>query len=309
MFDSLFPIKKQDLFGMYQKAVASFWTVSECDLQRDSVDIAKLSDAELQILKSILAFFAASDIIVNENIIQNFYNECIYPEAKQFYAIQMGMESIHTHMYNLLIECYFSSSDRTELFHGIETNEHIKNKAMFCEKYMSREVVLGTRLVAYAAVEGIFFCSSFAAIFFFKKRGLLPGLTFSNELISRDESLHAQFSCMLYESLCEDNHIEACDVINDIIREACECEIRFVEHMLSSQVLGFTSSMMVQYVKFMGNFILQMLHCDPIYADAHQPFEFMDMQSLVTKTNFFESRVSEYAKVQSDRVFSLEEDF
>lgn len=310
-FEPLFPIKHPALFELYEQSVRSFWTVYEVDLERDGDSLAKLSRAEMHLLQQVLSFFAASDIIVNDNIMNQFYNECVYAEAKQFYAMQLGVESVHTHMYNVLIERYFPPSERVKLFHGIESNPHILNKAKFCVDFMNHREPLGVRLVAYAAIEGIFFCSSFACIYFFKKKGYLPGLTFSNELIARDESLHTKFSCELYKTLTGARVTAVVDQcrIHAIIQQAFDCEAEFVKDMLSGEILGFTSSMMLDYVRHVCNVVLGMLNCDPLFIGVEQPFEFMDMIGLTTKTNFFESRVSEYAKPRSDRVFSLEEDF
>lgn len=309
MFQPLFPIKQTHLYKMYEKSVASFWTVQEVDLEHDVPDLHKLSPGEKKMLANILSFFAASDIIVNENIMQNLFQNCVYPEAQQFYAFQMGMESIHTVMYNLLIERYFGSG--SDLFHGIENNVHIQNKAKFCLQYMNTEVSNAQRLIAYTAVEGIFFCSSFACIYYFKKRGLLPGLTFSNELISRDESLHAEFSCLLYKTLVTDQHFVALpqETIHQILIDAVEHEVQFVNDTMSVPVLGFNSDMMCSYVKFVADGWAVMLGCEKIYGDSN-PLEFMDMISLNTKTNFFESRVSEYSRVRDqNRTFEMHADF
>ena len=309
MFEPLFPIKKPALFSMYEKAVASFWTVQEVDLEHDQEDFKNLSDGERKMLSSILSFFAASDIIVNENIMQNLFRTCVYPEAQQFYAFQLGVESIHTVTYNIIIERYFGQN--SDLFNGIENNIHIKNKANFCLSFMHENVQTSQRLIAYTAVEGIFFCSSFACIYFFKKRGLMPGLTFSNELISRDESLHAQFTCMLYKTLVNDKHISPLseNEIHTILKTAVEHEIAFVNDAMSLPILGFNSEMMGQYVKFVADGFAVMLDCNKIY-NVTNPLEFMDMISLSTKTNFFESRVSEYSRVRdTERKFVLSADF
>lgn len=309
MFQALFPIKQANLYSMYEKAVASFWTVQEVDLEHDLSDLCKLGVGEKKMLANILSFFAASDIIVNDNIMQNLFQNCVYPEAQQFYAFQMGIESIHTVMYNVLIERYFGSN--SDLFNGIENNVHIKNKAGFCVEFMHADVPNSQRLIAYAAVEGIFFCSSFACIYYFKKRGLMPGLTFSNELISRDESLHAEFSCVLYKTLVKDNHIDALEQtkIHEILSRAVDQEIEFVKDTMSVAVLGFNADMMSTYVKFVADGWAVMLGCEKIYG-VNNPLDFMDMISLNTKTNFFESRVSEYSRVRDNtRLFEMHADF
>ena len=309
MFEPLFPIQKPDLFALYNAAVQSFWTVNEVDLEKDELD--KLSEVERSIVSKILSFFAASDIIVCENIMQSLYRDCVYAEAKQFYSIQMGMESVHTHMYSLLIERYYGCGETAKtLFDGIETNEHIRNKAEFCMKYMLPDMPMSQRLVAYAAVEGIFFCSSFATIYYFKKRGVLPGLTFSNELIARDESLHAQFSCMLYKQQVHDKILTALtqEIVVQIIEDACDHETRFVSDVLKDPVLGFNCEEMTQYVKYMGDYLLVMLGFGKFY-NVPNPFDWMDLQALQSKANFFETRVSEYSKPKSKRIFSLDEDF
>ena len=309
MFQPLFPIKQVQLYNLYEKAVASFWTVQEVDLERDVVDLDKLTPGEKKMLSSILSFFAASDIIVNENIMQNLFQNCVYAEAQQFYAFQMGIESIHTVLYNVLIERYFGSN--SDLFNGIENNIHIKNKAQFCSEYMQNDVCNSRRLVAYAAVEGIFFCSSFACIYYFKKRGLMPGLTFSNELISRDESMHAEFSCILYKTLVADQHLRELpeQEIHQILESAVDHEIAFVNDTMSFPILGFNADMMATYVKFVADGWAVMLGCKKIF-NVKNPLEFMDMISLNTKTNFFESRVSEYSRVRdTDRTFEMHADF
>ena len=309
MAEPLFPIKQRELFQMYEKAVASFWTVSEIDLEHDLDDLAKLTQGESRILRNILSFFAASDIIVNDNIIKNLWSDCVYPEAQLFYSFQLGVESIHTVMYNTLIERYYGSD--SSLFDGIENNIHIKNKADFCVKYMDSGVSHAKRLVAYTFVEGLFFASSFASIYYFKKRGLMPGLTVSNEFISRDESLHASFSCLLYKTMVNDKHIERLSQaeVHQIVSEAVDHEICFVGDTISEPVLGFNADLMSTYVKYVADLFVTMLGYEKLYH-ATNPFEFMDMISLNTKTNFFEARVSEYSKLRDcERKFDLTADF
>jgi ribonucleotide reductase beta subunit family protein with ferritin-like domain len=309
MFTPLFPIKNHRLFSLYEQAVSSFWTTSEIDLEKD--DITVLSPGMLHMLKTVLSFFAASDIIVNENILKNFYDECVYPEAQLFYGIQLGMETVHTVMYNMLIDKYFDSAAKSDLFNGIETNVHIRRKADFCNSYMAKSLPLSERLLAYAAVEGIFFCSSFATIYFFKKKNLLPGLTLSNEFIARDESLHAKFSCQLYSELVKDKHLPAVAVerAHEIFNHAVNLEVEFVRDMLRYPVLGFTVPQMCDYVMCVANTLSTFLEYPGLKSNVKQPFEFMDLISLVSKANFFESRVSEYSKVRSARIFDTTADF
>ena len=304
-FEPLFPIKKKDLFTLYNQAVQSFWTAQEIDIAND--DISKLTESERHILATVLSFFAASDLIVNENIAENLYKLATYPEAKMFLAFQSGVESIHTHLYSLLLEAYFGTN--TDLFKGIENNPRIRAKAEFCEEFMKE--ANGELLIAFACCEGIFFSSSFASIYHFKKSGALPGLTTSNEFISRDEALHARFTCALYLELVKDGHIEAVPEsrIVEIVQRSCNLEIDFVNDVLANPVLGFTADAMSDHVRFVADRILQMLEVAPVFNIPESPLPCVEICELSQKANFFEVRNSEYKKIQGERVFSLDADF
>jgi ribonucleotide reductase beta subunit family protein with ferritin-like domain len=307
---ALFPIQNIGLWDMYESAVRSFWTPSEIDLSRDKACLSQISEAEKSQLFSVLAFFAASDVVVNDNLVVRFYAEIDIPEARQFYAVQMAMEAIHTHVYASLIETLAEPDERARLFDGIESVPSVRAKASFAQKYTSTDRPLGERLVAYAFVEGVLFSSSFACIFNIKKRGLFPGLSLSNDFIARDEGLHARFSCAVYGALCDAGTIPKLDEarIVEIAREAADAEIAFVEDSLAVPFLGMNSESMTMYVKFVTDHILGMLGVERTYR-VENPFGFAELISLQTKTNFFEARVSEYAKPRGDRLFSLDVEF
>lgn len=272
----------------------------------------KLSDNDRHFIKHVLAFFAASDGIVNENLAMNFANEVQISEARCFYGFQIAIENIHSEVYSLLIDTYIKNpQEKTKLFHSLETIPCVRRKADWAFKYTDPEVsTFAERVVAFAAVEGIFFSGSFCAIFWLKKRGLMPGLTFSNELISRDEGLHCDFACLMYKMLV--NKLPE-SRIQEIIKEAVEIEIEFVSDSLPVELIGMNSKLMGEYIKFCADRLLGALGCSKVYK-AKNPFSFMDMISIQGKTNFFEKRVSEYSisgvgvSAESQK-FSLDEDF
>ncbi|MGB0182700.1 MAG: ribonucleotide-diphosphate reductase subunit beta [Schleiferiaceae bacterium] len=289
----IFPIQHSDIWDWYKKQEASFWTAEEIDLHQDVVDWKKLNDDERYFLKHILAFFAASDGIVNENLAENFVNEVQYSEAKFFYGFQIMMENIHSEMYSLLIDTLVDNdAEKDELFNAIERFPAIKKKADWALRWIESES-FAERLIAFAAVEGIFFSGAFCSIFWMKKRGLLPGLATSNEFISRDEGLHRDFACHLHN-----NHLVnkvPVERITQIITEALDIEREFITESLPVNLIGMNAKLMSEYLEFVTDHLLETLHCPKVYGTAN-PFDFMDMISLEGKTNFFEKRVSEYKK-------------
>ena len=290
----LFPIKHHDIWEWYKKQEASFWTVEEIDLSQDIIDWnTKLNDDEKYFIKHILAFFAASDGIVNENLAENFVNEVQYTEAKFFYGFQIMMENIHSEMYSLLIDTLIKDdTEKDRLFHAIENFEAIKKKAEWAIRWIESPS-FAERLIAFAAVEGIFFSGSFCSIFWLKKRGLLPGLATSNEFISRDEGMHCDFAVHLHNNHLLNKVPE--ERIKKIILEALEIEREFITESLPVDLIGMNSRLMIQYLEFVTDRLLGELGC-PKEFDVENPFDFMDMISLEGKTNFFEKRVSEYQK-------------
>ncbi|GAO45867.1 hypothetical protein SAICODRAFT_77829 [Saitoella complicata NRRL Y-17804] len=291
----LFPIKYHEIWQMYKKAEASFWTAEEMDLSKDLHDWEnRLNDDERFFISHVLAFFAASDGIVNENLLERFSNEVQVPEARCFYGFQIMMENIHSETYSLLIDTYIKEpAQRTYLFDAIETIPCIRQKAQWALTWISdKNSTFATRLVAFAAVEGIFFSGSFASIFWLKKRGLMPGLTFSNELISRDEGLHTDFACLLFSHL---RKRPSKKVVEDIITEAVKIEQAFLTESLPVPLLGINAKLMEQYIEFVADRLLVALGNDKYY-NATNPFDFMENISLAGKTNFFEKRVSDYQK-------------
>ncbi len=307
----LFPIKHADIWKFYKKAEASFWTAEEIDLSQDTVDWEnKLNDDERHFIKHVLAFFAASDGIVNENLAINFLNEVQYPEARCFYGFQVMMENIHSETYSLLIDTYIKdNAEKNHLFKAIDTLPCVKKKADWAVRWINKGS-FAERLIAFAAVEGIFFSGSFCSIFWLKKRGLMPGLSFSNELISRDEGLHCDFACMLYTQLV--NKLPE-QTVQNIIANAVEYEKEFVSDALPVKLIGMNSELMCQYIEFCADRLLVALGVGKIY-NAKNPFDFMEMISLQGKTNFFEKRVSEYQKSgvmssSAEQQFSLDEEF
>lgn len=305
----LFPLKYNDIWEMYKTGEHSFWTAEEIDLAQDLTDWEeKLNSDEKHYIKNVLAFFAASDGIVNENLAENFLKEVQYPEAKCFYGFQIMMENIHSETYSLLIDTYIKDEkERDHLFNAIETVPSVKKKAEWALKWIESES-FAERLIAFAAVEGIFFSGSFCSIFWLKKRGLMPGLTFSNELISRDEGLHCQFATLLHNKYVQNKVSE--ERIKQIITEAVEIEKEFVSESLPVSLIGMNADLMKQYIEYVADFWLIELGCSKVYG-VENPFDFMDMISLQTKKNFFEGRVAEYQKT-SDKTIdfdNLEEDF
>ena len=306
----LFPIQNPDVWEFYKKAEASFWTAEEIDLSQDLKDWNGLNQNEQHFIKHVLAFFAASDGIVNENLAVNFMQEVQMPEARCFYGFQIMMENIHSETYSLLIDTYIKDpKEKDYLFNALETVPAVQKKGEWALKWINSEN-FAERLIAFAAVEGIFFSGSFCSIFWLKKRGLMPGLTFSNELISRDEGLHCDFACLLYGYL-ENKLSEA--RVQEIIRDAVSIEQEFVTDALPVSLIGMNAKTMSQYIEFVADRLLVSLGCAKIYNTAN-PFDFMEMISVQGKTNFFEKRVAEYQKAgvmseRTDNVFSLDEDF
>ena len=301
---SLFPIEHPDLWSMYKQHVASFWTADEIDLSADLTDWQeKLSDSERHFISMVLAFFAGADGIVMENLAERFCRDITVPEARCFYSFQMAMESIHQETYCLLIDTYITDpKDRELLFSAHTRVPSVERKAKWAQRYIGCDASFAERLVAFAAVEGIFFSGSFCAIFWLKKRGLMPGLTFSNELISRDEGLHCSFACQLYAKL--QNKLSEED-IHTLIREAVAVEKDFICDALPVSLIGMNAALMSQYIEFVADRLLKDLGYRPLYGSKN-PFDWMDMISLEGKTNFFEKRVGEYQK--SGVMASLSED-
>jgi len=290
----IFPIQHADIWDWYKKQEASFWTAEEIDLEQDIVDWEnKLSEDERYFLKHILAFFAASDGIVNENLAENFVSEVQYTEAKFFYGFQLMMENIHSEVYSLLIDTYIKNEkEKAELFQAIEVFPAIKKKADWALKWVESDS-FAERLIAFSAVEGIFFSGSFCAIFWMKKRGLLPGLTFSNELINRDEGLHADFAVFLHQKHVKNKVPKS--RITEILVDALQIEREFITESLPVSLIGMNAVLMTQYLEFVTDRLLVEYGCDKVY-NVNNPFDFMEMISLEGKTNFFEKRVSEYQK-------------
>jgi ribonucleotide reductase beta subunit family protein with ferritin-like domain len=300
---SLFPIEHPDLWNMYKQHVASFWTADEIDLSADLTDWKdRLTDSERHFISMVLAFFAGADGIVVENLAERFCREVTVPEARCFYGFQMAMESIHQETYCLLIDSYISDpKDRDMLFTAHTSVPSVRKKAKWAQRFIGSDASFAERLVAFAAVEGIFFSGAFCAIFWLKKRGLMPGLTFSNELISRDEGLHCTFACQLYSKL-ERKLTEA--EIHALIGEAVQVEQSFICDALPVSLIGMNASLMSQYIEFVADRLLKDLGYKPLFGSKN-PFDWMDMISLEGKTNFFEKRVGEYQK--SGVMASLEE--
>jgi len=308
----LFPIEHDDIWAFYKKSEASFWTAEEIDLHQDISDWeTKLSDNEKHFIKHVLAFFAASDGIVNENLAENMVREVQYTEAKFFYGFQIMMENIHSETYSLLIDTYIKDSkEKDYLLNAIDHIDCVKEKADWALRWISNGS-FAERLIAFAAVEGIFFSGSFCSIFWLKKRGLMPGLTFSNELISRDEGMHCDFACLLYNKHIKNKLSK--ETIRMIITDAVEIEKKFVTDAIPVALIGMNAELMCQYIEFVSDRLLVALGNEKAY-NVENPFPWMDMISLQGKTNFFEKRVGDYQKAgvmaeKDKQVFSLEEDF
>lgn len=289
----LFPIRHHDIWEMYKKHEASFWTAEEIDLSQDMKDWEGLTDGERHFVSHVLAFFAASDGIVNENLAVNFLSEVQYAEAKCFYGFQIMMENIHSETYSLLIDTYIKNpTEKDRMLRAIETIPCVQKKAEWALKWISSPN-FAERIIAFAAVEGIFFSGSFCSIFWLKKRGLMPGLSFSNELISRDEGLHCDFACLLYEKHIQHKLPE--ERVVEIIADAVKIEQEFVTDSLPVSLIGMNAMLMNQYIEYVADRLLVALGCKKIY-NVTNPFDFMEMISLQGKTNFFEKRVGEYQK-------------
>lgn len=308
----IFPIQYHDIWQMYKKAEASFWTVEEVDLSKDLTDWEKLNDNERHFISHVLAFFAASDGIVNENLVERFSQEVQVTEARCFYGFQIAMENVHSEMYSILIDTYIRDPhQRDYLFNAIETMPAVKRKADWAMAWISSKTSnFGERIIAFAAVEGIFFSGSFASIFWLKKRGLMPGLTFSNELISRDEGLHCDFACLMFQHLVQKPSKER---IIAIISEAVKIEQEFLTDALPVKLIGMNCQLMSEYIEFVADRLLVELGVGKVY-NTKNPFTFMELISLDGKTNFFEKKVGEYQKWgvtanRLDNVFTLDADF
>jgi ribonucleoside-diphosphate reductase beta chain len=308
----LFPIEHDDIWAFYKKAEASFWTAEEIDLEADLIDWEnKLNDDERHFIKHVLAFFAASDGIVNENLAENFLSEVQYTEAKFFYGFQIAIENIHSETYSLLIDSYIKDPvDKSNLFNAIDTMECVRKKADWALNWIDNGTY-AQRLVAFAAVEGIFFSGSFCSIFWLKKRGLLPGLSFANELISRDEGLHCDFACLLYTDHLV--HQLPKEEVQKIIIDAVDIEKEFITVSLPVRLIGMNADLMSQYIEFVADRLLLELGNEKVY-NVGNPFDFMEMISLQGKTNFFEKRVGEYQKAgvtgnRENNTFTLDADF
>jgi ribonucleoside-diphosphate reductase subunit M2 len=306
----MFPIEHQDIWEMYKKQVDCFWRAEEIDLSKDMNHWLSLSDAEKYFVSMILAFFAASDGIVLENLGSRFMNEVQVSEARAFYGFQIAMENIHSQTYSLLIDTYIKNpEEKDKLFNGIENFPCIKKKADWAQKWIGdKRSSFATRLIAFACVEGIMFSGAFCSIYWLKKRGLMPGLTFSNELISRDEALHTEFAILLYKKLLKK---VSKNKVYEIIKEAVAIESEFICDALPCRLIGMNAELMTQYIQFVADRLVVQLGYDKIY-NVINPFSWMEMISVEQKTNFFESRVSDYAlanKTVTSDIFELTEDF
>ncbi len=318
---TLFPIEKPKLFQKYQDHLAVFWTVEEIDLAKDLKDWVKLSEGEQYFIKNVLGFFAGSDGIIQENLAARFMNEIQLAEARQFYSVQLMMEAIHSQMYSLLIDTYIDDKqEKIDLFHATQTIPCVKKKADWALQWIEQKSALplvesrtesfATRLVAFAVVEGIFFSGSFCAIYWLKERGLMPGLTTSNEFIARDEGLHTDFACALYEEIVEKLPREK---VHQIILEAVEIEKEFITQSLPCHLIGMNSALMAQYIEFVASRLSKQLGYGELFSTGN-PFDFMERISLEGKDNFFEKRVTSYAKSgvgvdQEKMSFALDADF
>ncbi|NP_001079369.1 ribonucleotide reductase M2 B (TP53 inducible) S homeolog [Xenopus laevis] len=308
----IFPIQYHDIWQMYKKAEASFWTAEEVDLSKDLQHWESLKKEEKYFISHVLAFFAASDGIVNENLVERFSKEVQVTEARCFYGFQIAMENIHSEMYSLLIDTYVKDpKEREYLFNAIETLPCVKKKADWALHWIGdKQATFGERVVAFAAVEGIFFSGSFASIFWLKKRGLMPGLTFSNELISRDEGLHCDFACLMFKHLIRKPSEER---VVELITDAVQIEQEFLTEALPVNLIGMNCTLMKQYIEFVADRLLLELGFKKVFK-ATNPFDFMENISLEGKTNFFEKKVGEYQKMgvmskAKDNTFTLDADF
>ena len=307
----IFPIQKDDIWKMYKKAMANFWTPEEFDLSKDLDDFLKLTENERYFIENVLAFFAASDGIVNENLVERFCNEVQLLEAKFFYGFQVAIENIHSETYSLLIDTYIKDLEKkSKLLNAIETIPSVKKKADWALKWIGDTSSFGERCIAFAAVEGIFFSGSFCSIFWLKKRGLMPGLCHSNELISRDEGMHTEFAVLMHSHLQNKPTKER---ILEIIMEAVVIEKEFITESLSCELIGMNSKLMSEYIEYVADRLLMMLSIEPNYKTVN-PFDWMELISVQGKTNFFEKRVGDYSNVSnpemdSNHTFALDDDF
>ena len=308
----IFPIKHDEIWKMYKKAEANFWTAEELDLSKDLNDFnTTMNEDERYFVENVLAFFAASDGIVNENLVERFCNDVQVLEAKFFYGFQIAVENIHSETYSLLIDTYVKDiKKKDKLFNAIETIPSVKKKADWALKWINDDSsTFGTRVIAFAAVEGIFFSGSFCSIFWLKKRGLMPGLCHSNELISRDEGLHTEFAVLMYSMLKDKPSKE---IILEIVKEAVELEKEFITESLPCDLIGMNKELMKQYIEYVSDRLLLMLGLDKVF-NVENPFEWMELISVQGKTNFFEKRVGEYANIaksdNQENVFSTDADF
>jgi ribonucleoside-diphosphate reductase subunit M2 len=301
----IFPIKEKEFWGMYKKAEANFWTAEELDLSKDMTDWNQLTDNERYYIENILAFFAASDGIVNENLVERFCQEVKILEAKFFYVFQMAMENIHSETYSLLIDTYIKDNvKKDKLLNAIETIPSIKKKADWALKWINdKDSPFSHRVIGFAAVEGIFFSGAFCSIFWLKKRGLMPGLCHSNELISRDEGLHTEFAVLMFKNL-KDKPSD--DIILKVITEAVEIEKEFITESLSCELLGMNKELMSQYIEYVSDRLLKMFGLDAHYK-TQNPFDWMELISVQGKTNFFEKRVGEYSNKANSSIDQSEE--
>ena len=306
----LFPIKYNDIYEEYKKAESTFWTINEIDLSKDINDWDKLNNNEKYFIKNIIGFFAGSDGIIIENLALRFLNEIEIPEARSFYSYQIFNENIHSETYSLLIDTYIKDNEeKNKIFNSIENIPCIAKKASWAYKWIqNNEVNFATRLIAFAIVEGIFFSGSFCAIYLLKKRGLMPGLTFSNELISKDEGMHCHFACLLYSYI--KNKLKK-EIVHEIFKEAVEIEKEFITESIPCNMIGMNSIMMKQYIEFVSDRLLVQLGYSKIW-NTENPFDFMELISLRPKSNFFELRVGEYAKStisENSDTFTLDNNF
>jgi ribonucleotide reductase beta subunit family protein with ferritin-like domain len=307
----IFPIKHDEIWKMYKSAEANFWTTEELDLSKDYKDYQSLSDGERHFINNVLAFFAASDGIVNENLVERFCQDVKVLEAKFFYGFQIAMENIHSETYSLLIDTYVKDVEKkANLLNAVDNVPSVKKKADWAFKWINdKDSSFATRVIAFAAVEGIFFSGSFCSIFWLKKRGLMPGLCHSNELISRDEGMHTEFAVLMY-SMLKDKPSDG--VVLEIIKEAVELEKEFITESLPCSLIGMNMDLMKQYIEYVADRLLLMLGLDKIYNSTN-PFDWMELISIQGKTNFFEKRVGEYSNIansnKEDNVFELGDDF
>ena len=309
----MFPIQYQDVWELYKKSCSTIWFSEEIDLNQDLIDWEKLNNNEKYFIKNVLAFFAGSDGIVNENLAQRFTSEVQIPEIRALYGFQIMMENIHSEVYSLLIDTYINDTiEKKRLFQAIETIPCVSNKAKWALKWIEDDnSSFAMRLIAFAIVEGIFFSGSFCSIFWLKQRGLMPGLSFSNELISRDEKLHTDTAILLYNNYIKNKLPQK--IIHEMFKEAVEYEIEFITKSIPCNLIGMNANMMTQYIHYVADFLLVQLKCDKIWK-VQNPFPFMESISLDSKANFFEKRESNYSKAgicvkPEDMTFSLNTDF